>query len=135
MRIVTKTQKAPRPVWAGERCSEERSVEGEVALAYPANLAEEQAEGPAEDGGQDEADEHEAEPIHPRRHDGRRRRPASATSLGLSQPVQMPMGPQRPQVPMPEFIAAPFISSLNTQVAMGPVIMEVRMAGSQMRGF
>ena len=45
------------------------------------------------------------------------------------------MGPHMPQVPMPEFMGAPFISSLNTQVAMGPVIMDVMIAGSQMRGF
>ena len=47
------------------------------------------------------------------------------------------MGPTMPQVPMPEATAeaGSFISSRNTQVARGPVTAEVRMAGSQMRGF
>ena len=36
---------------------------------------------------------------------------------------------------MPELMGSPFISSWNTQVARGPVTAEVRMAGSQIRGF
>ena len=36
---------------------------------------------------------------------------------------------------MPEFTGAPFISSWNRQVAKGPVIMEARMGGIQIRGF
>ena len=60
---------------------------------------------------------------------------ATAASLGANQPDQTPIGPTRPQVPMPEETGAPFISSLKTQVAMGPVMAEVTMAGSQMRGF
>ena len=35
---------------------------------------------------------------------------------------------------MPELISAPFICSLNTQVAMGPVMAEASVGGSQMRG-
>ena len=34
---------------------------------------------------------------------------AAAPFVGSSQPVQTPMGPHRPQVPMPELTAAPFI--------------------------
>ena len=60
---------------------------------------------------------------------------ARAASLGLTQPVQTPSWPHRPQVPMPELMGSPFISSLKKQVARGPVTAEVRMAGSQMRGF
>ena len=36
---------------------------------------------------------------------------------------------------MPELIGAPFIWSLNTQVAIGPVIAEVTMGAIQIRGF
>ena len=32
-----------------------------------------------------------------------------------------------PHVPMPEEMGAPFISSLNTQITSGPVIMDARM--------
>ena len=60
---------------------------------------------------------------------------ARAASLGLTQPVQTPSWPHRPQVPIPELMGSPFISSLKKQVARGPVTAEVRMAGSQMRGF
>lgn len=59
---------------------------------------------------------------------------ARACSLGATQPVQTPSCPHRPQVPIPELMGAPFISNLNRQVAMGPVIAEVRMAGSQILG-
>ena len=48
-----------------------------------------------------------------------------AVSEGLIHPVHTPIGPQSPQVPMPEFIAAPFICILNTQVAIGPVMADV----------
>jgi aspartate aminotransferase len=51
-----------------------------------------------------------------------------------TQPVQTPMGPTRPQVPMPEDTGSPFISSLKRQVDMGPVMAEVTMAGIQIRG-
>ena len=44
------------------------------------------------------------------------------------------MGPHRPQVPMPELTAAPFISSLKMHVEMGPVMAEVTMAGIQIFG-
>ena len=60
---------------------------------------------------------------------------ARATSLGLTHPVQMPSWPHRPQVPMPELMGSPFISNLKKQVASGPVTAEVKIAGSQMRGF
>ena len=60
---------------------------------------------------------------------------ARAASDGVTQPVHTPMGPHRPQVPMPELTAAPFISRRKMQVAMGPVIALATMAGSQMRGF
>ena len=36
---------------------------------------------------------------------------------------------------MPALMGSPFISSLKKQVARGPVTAEVRMAGSQIRGF
>ena len=58
-----------------------------------------------------------------------------AWALGSSQPVQIPSWPHRPQVPIPELMGAPFISSLNRQVAMGPVMAEVRVGGIQIRGF
>ena len=38
-------------------------------------------------------------------------------------------------IAMPEDTGAPFISSLNRQVAMGPVIMEASVGGIQIRGF
>ena len=57
--------------------------------------------------------------------------PAATSS---SQPVYTPMGPTRPHVPMPDEMAAPSMRRPNTQVAMGPVMAEVRMAGIQMRG-
>ena len=60
---------------------------------------------------------------------------AMALALGFTQPVHTPSWPQKPQVPMPELMGSPFISRWNTQVARGPVTAEVRMAGSQIRGF
>ena len=36
---------------------------------------------------------------------------------------------------MPELMAAPFISRWKTQVAMGPVMAEVRVGAIQIRGF
>ena len=59
---------------------------------------------------------------------------AIASSPGFIQPVQMPMGPHRPQVPIPELMGAPFICSLNRQVEMGPVMADAKVGGSQMRG-
>ena len=57
-------------------------------------------------------------------------------ATSLTHPAYTPMGPTMPQVPMPE--ATPpegsFIWNWNTQVARGPVMAEVKMAGSQMRG-
>ena len=59
----------------------------------------------------------------------------AATSF--TQPAYTPMGPTKPQVPIPEATAeaGSFISRWNTQVASGPVTTEVAMAGSQIRGF
>ena len=45
-----------------------------------------------------------------------------------------PIGPTRPQVPMPLATPTPF-SILKTQEAMGPVIAETIVGGSHMRGF
>ena len=56
----------------------------------------------------------------------------AATSA--DQPVQTPMGPTSPQVPMPDDTAGPFIWSRNTQVARGPVTAETTMGAIQMRG-
>ena len=50
-------------------------------------------------------------------------------------PVNTPICPTRPQVPMPEETAAPSIRSLKTQVASGPVMAEAKMGPIQMRGF
>ena len=47
--------------------------------------------------------------------------------------VITPMGPTRPQVPMPEATAMPF-SIWKTQVEMGPVTAAARVGGIQMRG-
>lgn len=58
-----------------------------------------------------------------------------ATSLGWYHPVTTPICPTRPQVPIPELTAAPFISILNRQVAIGPVIIEVKQGASQTLGF
>ncbi|CUP72702.1 Uncharacterised protein [Flavonifractor plautii] len=57
-------------------------------------------------------------------------------ATSLTHPAYTPMGPTMPQVPMPEATAeaGSFISSRNRQVARGPVMAEVRIAGSQMRG-
>ena len=44
-------------------------------------------------------------------------------------------GDENQQVPMPELMGSPFISRRNTQVASGPVMAEVKMAGSQILGF
>ena len=60
---------------------------------------------------------------------------AMASSLGETQPVHTPMRPQRPQVPMPELIGAPFISRRNTHVAIGPVMAEASVGAIQTRGF
>lgn len=46
----------------------------------------------------------------------------------LTQPTMTPMGPTRPQVPMPEAIAKPFCSRWNTQVARGPPTREAATA-------
>ena len=54
--------------------------------------------------------------------------------MSLTQPVYTPMGPTRPQVPMPEETAVPFICRWKTQVAMGPVMAEARVGGIQILG-
>ena len=59
-------------MWSPPETVFKYSVKLEVTLANPADLPEEQAEGPADDGGQDEAYENEAEPVHGRGHNGRR---------------------------------------------------------------
>ena len=46
-------------------------------------------------------------------------RAAFSSHMGAAQPVMRPIWPQRPEVPMPELMAAPFIWSLNRQVASG----------------
>ena len=56
-------------------------------------------------------------------------------ATSATQPVQMPIWPQKPQVPMPELTGAPFICNLKMQVAMGPVMAEARMGGIQILGF
>ena len=60
---------------------------------------------------------------------------ARAFSLGATQPVHTPSWPHRPQVPIPELMAAPFICRRNRQVAMGPVMAEVTVGAIQTRGF
>ena len=60
---------------------------------------------------------------------------ASAASDGSNQPVITPIGPHKPQVPMPEFIGAPFIWSLKRQVASGPVTAEASVGAIHIRGF
>lgn len=62
-------------------------------------------------------------------------RPSQSKAVGVLQPVQTPIGPHRPQVPIPELTAAPFISRWKRQVATGPVIILVRIGGIQIRGF
>ena len=59
---------------------------------------------------------------------------SSASAEGFDHPVHTPIGPTRPQVPMPEDTAAPFISSLNRQVATGPVTALAAMAGIHIFG-
>ena len=54
---------------------------------------------------------------------------------GASQPVHTPICPHRPQVPIPELMGAPFISSPNTQVAMGPEMAEASVGGSRSGDF
>ena len=60
---------------------------------------------------------------------------ARAASLGEYQPAITPIWPTRPQVPMPLETAAPFISILKRQVAIGPVIAEASVGGIQIFGF
>ena len=62
-------------------------------------------------------------------------RAAFSSHMGAAQPVMRPIWPQRPEVPMPELMAAPFIWSLNRQVASGPFTMEATTGGSQRMGF
>ena len=52
-----------------------------------------------------------------------------------TQPVYTPIWPTRPQVPMPEEMAGPFISRRNRQVASGPVMTEASVGGIHTRGF
>lgn len=52
-----------------------------------------------------------------------------------SQPVYTPICPTRPQVPIPELTAGPFISKWKIQVATGPVIAEARIGGIHVFGF
>ena len=56
-------------------------------------------------------------------------------AMSLTQPVYTPIWPTRPQVPMPEDTAAPFISKWNTQVASGPVMALASVGAIQIRGF
>ena len=53
----------------------------------------------------------------------------------FTQPVYTPIWPTRPQVPIPDDTAAPFICNLNIQVAIGPVIMDVIHGAIQTLGF
>ena len=84
-------------------------------------------------GRQDKADQDQAQPVKAGGDDGGCPL-ARASSLGASQPVHTPICPHRPQVPIPELMGAPFISSPNTQVAMGPEMAEAS-GGIQIRGF
>ncbi len=59
----------------------------------------------------------------------------NAASEGLIQPVNTPIDPTKPEVPIPEEIGGPFISNLKTTVAKGPVIAEAKMGGIQILGF
>ena len=56
-------------------------------------------------------------------------------AISFTQPVYTPIWPTRPQVPMPEETAAPFISKWNRQVASGPVMAEASVGAIQIRGF
>ena len=56
-------------------------------------------------------------------------------AMSFIQPVYTPICPTNPQVPIPEETGVPFIWSLNRQVAIGPVIADVRMGAILMRGF
>ena len=45
------------------------------------------------------------------------------------------IGPTRPHVPIPEETGAPFISSLKTQVEIGPIIADVIIGATHIFGF
>lgn len=57
-------------------------------------------------------------------------KPIQEDALPKPSAAIIPMGPTRPQVPIPEAIATPF-SSRNTQVATGPVIAAANVGGIQ----
>ena len=56
-------------------------------------------------------------------------------AMSFNQPVETPICPTSPQVPMPEETGVPFICSRNRQVAMGPVMADATMGGIQIFGF
>lgn len=108
--------------------------EGQITLTDPADLPQDLAECPGQDGGQNKADQDHAQPVETGGDDGGR--PSGKGLLtGGEHPVHTPICPHRPQVPIPELMGAPFISSPNTQVAMGPVMAEASVGGIQIRGF
>ena len=55
-------------------------------------------------------------------------------AISFIHPVYTPICPTKPQVPIPDDTAVPFICSLNRQVASGPVIAEVTIGAIQILG-
>ena len=53
----------------------------------------------------------------------------------ITSAITTPIGPTRPEVPIPDEIAGPLFLIWNTQVAIGPVIADVITGGSQRTGF
>lgn len=56
-------------------------------------------------------------------------------AISLSHPVYTPICPTKPQVPIPEETAGPFICNLKIQVAIGQVMAEAKVGGIQIFGF
>ena len=107
--------------------------EGQITLTDPADLPQDLAECPGQDG---RTKQIRIMPSQSKLVGTMAAAPlARASSLGASHPVHTPICPHRPQVPIPELMGAPFISSPNTQVAMGPVMAEASVGGIQIRGF
>ncbi len=57
------------------------------------------------------------------------------SAISFIHPVYTPICPTKPQVPIPEDTAVPFICNLKRQVAIGPVMADVRIGAIQILGF
>lgn len=95
----------------------------------PTNFSQKLTENHTENCRKNEADKNHAQPSQTG--DGG----FSSCCNIMSHPVYTPICPTKPQVPIPEETAGPFICNLKIQVAIGPVMAEAKVGGIQILDF